>query len=323
MKIEIKTHFHLQLKGMLVVDIEVTQEKICNGRVSHCGGKFQPCGKNERKYGLKRCNIGTDQYECTSICKDTCPQINGTGQSEWVGDDSELKVRCSYPLAAFNNEKAVTTWVDRFGRESNWSDVIMPKFCKAKSWNCPNSLPNTDSHQCSNFIDTGVGGKECRLWADLNPKKAKKAMKEYCDNNSSSEECMCINRQNNPVYKKIKNSLTVDVSDKCWWKPCQNDDYILPPGEPECPKRKCDVINKIIKNNKSIQRNKLDNLTECIINVNYPENEKSKTGTWVWWICGVLLLILLVVIFYWRKLGQTPTMTSSKNRVRVEGGSGK
>src|SRR5687767_6304816 len=95
----------------------------------------------------------------------------------------------------------------------------MNKFCEEKVITCP-----TDMLYCNRLISVDKDGDECRDWAKDNPKEANSVKQKYCIKHNTND-CLCINRIKNQLYKKIQPKDY--VNDSCWFIPCQYDQKYL------------------------------------------------------------------------------------------------
>lgn len=187
-----------------------------------------PCMNDDWSYGIIDCGSGfnNNQYRCSKVDPHICPKI-GNEKSKTVFDNAP-RVKCEYKVSTFKKKEDIDTWIYNWGRDRKFNDVIMPNFCKIESHKCPNEMS-----ECSRFISLDSEGKVCRAWAEHNVKLSNKVKMEICEN--GGEECLCINRENDPLYRDIVENLGSEVSEGTqrenslqWWKPCtDNSKYII------------------------------------------------------------------------------------------------
>lgn len=148
---------------------------------------------------------------------------------------------------------------------------------------------------CSRFLSTEDDGKRCREWSSrpVNTALSTAAKKRYCANNRDKGECGCINREDNPIYQRLRPKQSGSDYDHCWWIPCGDDvHYLTLDGrKPECTDRVCKQVGKRFVNQSAFPRES----TEGLVNCSLRSNEISLWDRYMWWIISAIIFIILIV----------------------------
>jgi hypothetical protein len=180
---------------------------------------------------------GYSSENCCQVDTSLCPVLGGSGVASVsftdVGNcvnNITCEVSCQYQLSDVDNFDAVIDFIDNFGFNDDYNEILMPTFCSQSVTTCP-ADPITGGSQgsCSRFSSIGQDGALCQAWA-RNPNNnnvADSSKTTYCENNPTGSECACINRSSNPVYTALKNEPGNEFNDGCWWKPCSNIENFL------------------------------------------------------------------------------------------------
>lgn len=221
---------------------------------------YQP-DKKARNNDNKSCRSGywlveNDHYgnsTCSKVNPNTCPIIgNNNGIAKFTSTPPE--VECTYNTNDFTKNKHVKTYEEIWGKDEDYNDKIMPEFCQEISASCPIDPDTNEQMQaCSNLISTDRSGRRCRDWAKKNPELADKIKHSYCKLEYATNDCGCINREQEPNYRLVKSKINPNsgINDSVWYKPCQNEISFLLPNEIQngiCPNGGHDHIMEFIVN---------------------------------------------------------------------------
>mgnify|MGYP006285640963 CR=1 FL=1 len=260
---------------------EVSQTSIVSPYISGiCKGgmkiKTEKCEKGDWAYGKIKCGNGIlpFQYKCSKLDPETCPRIGGNdGNAEF--EEAPI-VKCKYNISDFEMSEDIENWLSVWGENLNYVTRIMPEFCTKKTNMCPkNPVTSEQINECSRLISIDSEGEFCKSWKDKYQNIASETKNRYCST-FNTNECLCINREDDPLYKDIQNNLNNDVPDKRWWKPCQDENeinYLIPENmsndEEFANDNICIGVNYIInKNNlkQKYQSNEIKERIACNIN---------------------------------------------------------
>ena len=271
----------------------------------------------------------TLQPECSEVYAGTCPTMSGgTATAQWNSNSDQSnslgqgrQIVCTYKASDFQTAADITTWINTFGTTGNSEafDNIMSFFCSQQAVNCqpfaplasPSAACTGGLTGCSMFSDTGQGGAYCRNWASSPSPITYSTEQNFCVDNICAQDCLCYNRgEVDDIYIQITSSPDAPppTEDACWYKPCQQTQYLIPqnqiiqPGT--CPSTICQQVNNVIGNQGSN------------INITVAQEEISCTlGTggggnnplgyiesiWdqyhVWIIVGIAIILTAVTLF--------------------------
>jgi len=112
---------------------------------------------------------------------------------------------------------------------------------------------NKPFKKCSRMAATGEEGTICRHWLDKKTDDQKEEiMVDLCLNNPDFEDCACVNRSTDDIYKAVTSAVggAKLVNDGCWWTPCKNKSrYLVPPDldTPDtCPTSICQAVIEVV-----------------------------------------------------------------------------
>nr|QBK90300.1 MAG: entry-fusion-complex G9/A16 [Pithovirus LCPAC102] len=277
----------------------------------------EPCDNGDWAYGEKRdCGPNCIKFECSELDPSTCPKIGKNIIVDWNFNDQGIsespQVSCMYSPSTFDFED-VLQYIDEFGKDTQYNEVVMPQFCFSTSdmsTNCEiDPITGNPWPECVNMIDRKDPGILCREWRSNNPELADTAQCRYCTNNSSDPTCGCYNRNKNPVYQIV--STDNPINDGCWYLPCSTpESYLVPSSlindDPPCPDDDivCGTVNKIISNSiSSIPQSVFQEFITCDITATPkipPINNGSKSFFWIFIIFIIIfIIIILFIVFYY------------------------
>jgi hypothetical protein len=145
-------------------------------------------------------------------------------------------IRCTYPMNAVKTLSDINVWEANFGTQSeSFNNDIMPTFCAQQTTACDiNPVTNVKRAKCSTLLATDAAGAKCREWAsrllatEAGTKIVDNTKEEYCKLNPTNDDCQCLARGTDAVYKKLKGDPAFSLmSDVCWWKSCQDKQNYL------------------------------------------------------------------------------------------------
>lgn len=256
-----------------------------------------PCQYGDGAYSIKTClgSHGPIQYNCTKVDSNICPKIGDIDNIAYF--ESHPKVKCTYNVDTFKNSNDINIWMSNWGKDSNYSNTIMPNYCMKVTDNCPiHPLTNTKLSNCTKFISLSNDKSLCNEWASENPSLYNTTISEICLNNNSVE-CLCENRYQDPLYIDIKTYLNPNISDIHWWKPCtQSDFYLINTNNKSIDTNLPDISDDI---NKIIQTYKLDkkySINELMNKIKYTI---KKNNIWtpaiiIWTIISIIIIFLVI-----------------------------
>jgi hypothetical protein len=228
-----------------------------------------------------------------------CPKFGGyQPQEHYNGQYTE----CTYSTDHFEHPSDLDEYHRHWGYDND-CDQILEKFCQKQSVSCPVD-PATGKQMtvCSNFIATDDAGTKCREWAAKNPSQADNAKKEYCSSHSNESECACISRNDDPIYQLGK-SVSGDINDACWYKPCQNSTTTLVPSgleNPVCPNDTCStIVSGIRSKGTSYTPCQLESKISCNFTGGNHDNNHGGFFFGGWGLGLILIIILFIFAFWW------------------------
>lgn len=240
-------------------------------------------------------------------------------------------IGCDYEVTWFQSVRDLTDFTNTFSSvDPNYNlnyGSILTNLCTQVYTPVPGSttnlcptdpLTNQPMPQCSYFLadDPGGIGVQCRNWISASTSNCPSqtntlvnaAMNQFCTNPTTENfpECLCINRQSNPVYKQATNNATSQENDYCWWTPCKdfNSPFYLTPTLPGCAVTGCANICEIVVDN---YKNNTNGNSQTDINsyINCPGISNGGTPSpnpnppddtnWVL-IIGIAIISVIVII---------------------------
>ena len=215
------------------------------------------------------------QQRCSRPDPNICPVIGGTrGTVRWNSNDDSgnfqqqgRQARCEYNVTDFKEAADLTAWINAFGENDVYNNIIMPYYCPqtAATGTCPIFPPLLTGTGtacpagltgCSRLSATNQDGQLCRAWAASNVTLGQVAGANFCSANTCANDCKCYNRENvDPLYILITESpgAPPPTTDACWYQPCQQSPPFLIPanqiiGTGTCPTTVCQQVVNIIGN---------------------------------------------------------------------------
>jgi hypothetical protein len=259
-----------------------------------------PCAAGDWSYSNRVCLAGQGpmQYNCSTIDTGLCPNIGNRPHMSTFSNPPN--VTCTYDIASFQTPNDVNVWIATWGKDYNYNNTIMPYFCSRLSTNCPiDPLMSQKMNKCTQFASTDSSGSLCRDWAKNHPVVADSTMANACLQYDTAD-CLCEDRQRDPLYVDIERRLPAGIPDSCWWRPCtlpkiyamnSNNDI-----DAVCPADICNTVRNIIKTNglnKKYSSVELEEKIAC--SISGPTNNTS-TSTIVW-IIVIITIVILMIIF--------------------------
>jgi hypothetical protein len=166
------------------------------------------------------------------------------------------RITCIYAQPPVKTLQQLKDWKDNFkiegGTDGETYQRIMQDFCSqaGPSGQCSiDPVTGQKMTTCNMLTSTSEEGVICRAWATGNPQLADTAKVNYCVSNTTSPDCQCLARANDPIYKRITASGEVlPILDRCWWRPCQDPNtYLVTDAinkSGTCPANICQTISK-------------------------------------------------------------------------------
>lgn len=154
---------------------------------------------------------------CSRKDPDVCPVLNGNRSNNNFFNQPPT-VDCYYSIMIFDSVQAVVDYKDNFGTTDDYNKVIMPYFCSQNSTMCPTGL-----RTCSGFLSTandGLNAQLCNTWAASSPELADGVKRAYCFSRPGQDDCKCLNRSSDPVYRSVKSLGLGSLNDRCWYVNC-------------------------------------------------------------------------------------------------------
>lgn len=289
---------------------------------------------NQFKCGHYGCAFGYQAAKCAGPDISQCPVFgNGMIVAEGVsfipGTQDEYQsigLSCEYNSNQFTTFSQWTSYASQVP-SSHYTEtggisgmqLLGTKFCggivtSTTTEQCPLN-PETGERMpyCSIMSVGGGRGDLCRKWAQAFPQTADIAKNNYCQTNTASADCLCLNRQDNGLYKLMTSSGVSKGQDVCFWRPCNDPvTYLvtsdLNPNNVKCPDV-CEIVNEIYQNN---AQNININEAKTAINCNFNGHGFGPDGggggstfwdTYKWWIIGgvIAFVVLLIIFLAYRK----------------------
>lgn len=202
--------------------------------------------------GGKQCAKG--KFTCSAPNTSSCPTLGTyTAEMAFFSDPSKqvpgqsITASCLYPTVLnysgiLNNYQVFQDYYTKvvqpnqngtggaFVDEGGYK-LLGQNFCNSPAssslGNCPNGVDGKQMEGCSRFVVSGPEGALCRQWCSDNPDVCDSTKSAYCQTHNT-DDCTCLNRSSNDVYKGIYPSQQPQGSDVCWFTPCQNSsEYVV------------------------------------------------------------------------------------------------
>lgn len=239
---------------------------------------------------------------CSRKNPDVCPVLNGN-RSNNNFFNSPPTVDCYYPINIFSSAQAVVDYRNNFGTTNDYNNAIMPYFCSQNSTSCPTGL-NT----CSNFLSTennGLNAQICNTWAASFPELADGVKRSYCLSRPNRDDCKCLNRSSDPVYRSVKSLGLGSLNDRCWYVNCAVTTQLVTSdiSNQICNTEQiCQNIVDILNNNGVDINSQIQQTINCRLgtgNSGGEQTQNSNNSIYLYIIiAGIILLILIFVIIY-------------------------
>ena len=241
--------------------------------------------------------------QCSRFAPATCPTLNGTDPGNRFFVNSP-EVQCYYNLDNINNVDAITQYRDTFGETTEYNQFLVPHFCGSVATDCIPGLAT-----CSNFNSADDRTRTiCLNWASKADSELVDATKRaYCIDNGT-EDCACLNRQSDEIYRSIKSLGLGVINDRCWYLPCRVATSLITTdiANQNCPANVCSNVVSIISQNGNVIYNPtITQNIDCTFNgtgptppPTQPTNPGDSNDIWYYIIGGLLILLLLIIIFY-------------------------
>ena len=193
------------------------------------------------------CDASGKGEHCDPSIKTTNPIFIKDGKTNYMGN-----AKCRYPLYALSksNDSTAAAHIRDLKKKiehdkvlpgnSYFVDPLMENVCtqlvdnRQLQGKCMESALGKQPKYCSNFFSTEDGlGRLCMGWLDTLRnrttsvyKDADTIMADHCANYPTLDECSCIYKESNEVYKYVE-SLYEDLENQypatCWFKACHPD----------------------------------------------------------------------------------------------------
>lgn len=101
--------------------------------------------------------------------------------------------------------------------------------------------------KCSRFLSTKSDGEYCRSFALRRPLMSELAKLKYC-HRYKTNDCLCINKEENEIYRKLKPRSNTEIKDWDWYLPCKDENrYLIPEDilmeQKNAIRYKCSTVN--------------------------------------------------------------------------------
>lgn len=165
-----------------------------------------------------------------------------TKDPRFVQDDANYGyAMCSYPIDSLQNANDVAVLYDNIRNKKipgnlRFVGPLMENYCGKVIDNTEGNKCIGNHHtgvpsKCSNYFAKDVGGDLCRDWlkeqylAQTNNEQTHRSydniVGNHCDSTGDLDECMCVNRMDDPVYQDIRKYSGNQIGNaSCWYKPC-------------------------------------------------------------------------------------------------------
>lgn len=217
-------------------------------------------------------NLDTDESEKSGIYQRGVPLIRCLYDVSAFKSKSDLDTFVKYFPALDPNDKTQGEIKDETGTrlQVSWDPYeelkkkVLPQYCQQTVTTCPVMQIGGGKADptCSRMVSTDLDDSAvCGEWKSTESTShwndywgANAVMMEYCGRteNADRNECRCINRGRDSVYRTLK--VDNPFIDSCWWRDCQVDesDMLLPwdmtqkptDGLAVCPQTIClNIVN--------------------------------------------------------------------------------
>lgn len=191
-----------------------------------------------------------DQNQCVPFSKKIC-ETKSFKKGHWNG--AAPKAVCYYDLNKLkDNLPEIQTLITKFGINQRF----MWDVCK---------IPNNIDGKLYNPIHvSGKKGDLCREWYNHLGNGKAKFLREYCVSYPNAEDCKCVNRKNDPIYREFKKHNA--INDGCWYLPCNDtsnqfvEEHLI---KKDCPKILCSSVIKIVGNTGTVNIDKIKSSIVC------------------------------------------------------------
>lgn len=151
------------------------------------------------KYGTEKCpNDCSDTVLCSKLDQTLCPDLKGELITTWDSELGPPHVICKYPVSVFEKLEDIEVYVDKWGKDDNYNEHIMPYFCSKSVITCPENVDKNRFSSCSRFVSTGIDGELCREWVSDNDILSDKTILNYCQK-YATEDCQCVSENREDV----------------------------------------------------------------------------------------------------------------------------
>lgn len=282
---------------------------------SGCIGTCQKTYPNSQT-GIRFIHTLRDDVDCLDINPVVCNLAGVQAvRTEWQGGihpepignnppvgptDQDVKQKCTYHAEDFTTLDQVRAFINAYQNSANPDfqtnfDKIMMNFCTFTSNQCNNATFGR-GYKCSNLRDTTEIGDFCRQWFNNTTTANQNTIgQNYCSQNDT-EECQCINRSKNPIYKAAAQAAS--FKDCCWWLPCKNpSNYFVPTDQTPCDTCPTTVCQAVVE----VYNSKHVNFPNAGQYINCPGIENgggpiTPTDSSTFWIAAIIIAILVIVI---------------------------
>jgi len=242
---------------------------------------------------------------CSRKNPDVCPVLNGNRSNNNFFNQPPT-VDCYYSINIFDQVQAVIDYRDNFGTTDDYNRYIMPYFCSQKSTMCPTGL-NT----CSSFLSTannGLKAQVCNTWAASFPELADGVKRAYCLSSPGQDDCKCLNRSSDPVYRSVKSLGLGSINDRCWYVNCAVTNQLITSdiaNEVCNTEQICQNIVEILNNDGVDINSQIQQTINCDLSTggsnpgggSSTQNSNNSIYLYIV-IAGIILFILVFIILY-------------------------
>lgn len=243
---------------------------------------------------------------CSRKDPNVCPVINGNRSNNNFFNQPPT-VDCYYSINIFDQVQAVVDYRDNFGATDDYNQFIMPYFCSQNSTMCPTGLST-----CSSFLSTannGLKAQLCNTWASSFPELADGVKRAYCLSRPSQDDCRCLNRSSDPVYRSVKSLGLGSINDRCWYVNCAVTTQLITSeisSEICNTEQICQNIVKILNNDGVDINSQIRQTINCKLGTGDGGGSPGGGGTqntnnsiYLYIIiAGIILLVLIFLIIY-------------------------
>ena len=237
----------------------------CNAHTPHCA-----------TMNISTCDIGLSKSK-------TNPILCGSGWDPRRRSQYDQPiVQCEWNANHIDTHEQYKALMNFEAHSDAW-DFAHEQFCSEVTDKCmTNPITGKPPSRCSRLRQEGEDGDKCRQWLAESLDKRRMMHRKICDLNDL-EECRCVNRSQDPLYKKVVSDLTFRSEigntaanqDSCWYIPCKNPNFFHVDDDlhkPECANH-CQSIVKI----KDVDTGVVDfsSVINCDFSTNVVQNEDT------------------------------------------------